>query len=189
MDGMVCGMSKWLMVFVVALVPAIAMAQENTPRFPQGTWTMQTYGSAVLGDAQPIVSGAFGGGYFAWNDISVNLDAYGYGVFNNSPDTGAIGMSLGLRNHHFHRDRWTIFSDVSGGVFEAFQTDVPPGGTRFNFTLRAGLGGTYEIKDNLHLIGGVRYFHLSNARIEGHEHNPNLNGVEVYMGLMWELGR
>ena len=46
-------------------------------------------------------------------------------------------------------------------------------------------GTTYPLKDNLHLLTGVRYFHLSNARIEGNSRNPSINGVEGFLGLMW----
>jgi hypothetical protein len=184
----------WIVATLVLCLAHAAQAQqapapEETWGFPKGQWTAQTYLSGVLGDSEPIASGAVGIGYFPWNNVSLNADVYGYGIFNNAPDTAATGFQLQLRNHHFHGDRWTIFSDVGEGVFEAFENDVPRDGTRLNFTFRTGLGGTYQLRDNLYLIGGVHYFHLSNAQIEGHERNPNINGVEGYVGLMWTLGR
>jgi hypothetical protein len=80
----------------------------------------------------------------------------------------------------------SLFADGSFAPFEA-NTDVPPSGTRFNYVTRAGLGLTYQLDENLYLFGGAHYFHLSNARLEGFEHNPQMNGVEFYVGLMWRL--
>ena len=36
-------------------------------------------------------------------------------------------------------------------------------------------------------MGGARYFHLSNAQIDGPLRNPSVNGIEGYFGLMWNL--
>jgi hypothetical protein len=37
----------------------------------------------------------------------------------------------------------------------------------------------------MYLMGGVRGTHLSNARSEGEDRNPSLNGVEGYVGLLF----
>jgi hypothetical protein len=39
----------------------------------------------------------------------------------------------------------------------------------------------------MHLMFGARYWHLSNARIEGVERNPNFNAAQVFIGLIWQL--
>jgi hypothetical protein len=75
---------------------------------------------------------------------------------------------------------------VSAGVSQATRA-VPGGGTHFNFIEEAGVGGTYRLDDGVHLIAGVRYWHLSNAQIHGEDKNPALNGVGAYVGLMWRL--
>jgi hypothetical protein len=48
-----------------------------------------------------------------------------------------------------------------------------------------GLGATVPIADKLDFIGGVRFFHLSNANMHGRDENPAINGVQGYVGLMW----
>jgi hypothetical protein len=63
---------------------------------------------------------------------------------------------------------------------------VPHEGTDFNFTTRVGLGATHRLNHNTHLIGGARWFHLSNARIHGGDQNPSINGVEWHLGLAWQ---
>ena len=89
-----------------------------------------------------------------------------------------------MRHHLWRFDRATLFADVTFGPALATHR-VPREGTYFNFTTRTGLGMTYQLDDHLHLMGGVRYFHLSNAQIEGSTRNPSINGVEGFLGLMW----
>ena len=77
-----------------------------------------------------------------------------------------------------------IIPFVSVAVSEADHR-VPPGGTNFNFIEEFGVGATYRLSDNCYFIGGVRYFHLSNAHLHGADENPSLNGMGYYVGLMW----
>lgn len=163
-------------------ITSIANAQSIL--FPQGTWTAQSYAGCVGGASETLISSNVGAGYCIFNNFALNIEGIGYGIIQNDPDTAAVGLQLIFRHHLIARDRWSIFADVGGGIFEAAD-DVPPGGTRFNFTLRTGLGLAYQLKPDLYLLAGLRYFHLSNAQIEGHERNPNINGVEGYVGLMF----
>jgi hypothetical protein len=106
----------------------------------------------------------------------------------DQPGDDAVAASAGLlMRHHFLRwPRSTLFIDVGQSIFYG-SDEVPPGGTHLNFAFRAGPGFTYQLRERAHLIGGMRYFHLSNARRRGAERNPSINGVEAYLGLMWEL--
>ncbi|HEX2972784.1 MAG TPA: acyloxyacyl hydrolase, partial [Tepidisphaeraceae bacterium] len=94
------------------------------------------------------------------------------------------GFSLLLRWHFLKVDRFSLYAEGSAGLVE-LDTDFPYGGTRFNFVERAGLGATYELMDDLHLMGGVRWFHLSNADLDGAERNPAFDALEYYGGLMF----
>jgi len=183
-------MKLWsaVLVLIVAGV-APAMAGETAPAFPKGAFTLQGYTTYAGGiDAEEIFnSAAFGASYYVFDNFSLGVEASGY-RFEQAPgrDGWMYGVSGTLRHHLFQFDRATLFADVTFGPDEA--TDrIPAAGTYFNFTTRAGIGSTYQLKDNLYLIGGVRYFHLSNARIEGPERNPSINGIEGYVGLMWKL--
>ncbi len=60
-------------------------------------------------------------------------------------------------------------------------------GTRFVFVTRMGLGAAYPLDEHLHLMRGTRYWHLSNARVEGIERNPSINASEGYVVSMWSL--
>jgi hypothetical protein len=170
----------------------VTFAEEPQPRvmsFPKGTWTFQLYGTYADGlDARTdIASGAAGVGYFVFDNLALGLEANGYHAQQSGFDVRnawMYGVSGVLRHHLLRFERMTFFIDVSFGPAEATHR-VPAGGTYFNFVTRTGIGTTYQMKENLHLIGGVRHFHLSNAKIEGSDRNPSINGVEGFVGLMW----
>jgi hypothetical protein len=157
--------------------------------FAQGAWTFQTYGnyiSAKGSSDEILASGAMGAGYFVFDNVELNLEIVGYHVTQDGPDADAAGLQLLLRHHLLQFDRLSLFVDVGPGIFEG-STEVPHDGTSFNITFRSGPGLTYQITDNFYLIGGARYFHLSNAALEGREHNPSINGIEGYFGVMFSF--
>jgi len=183
---------KHVVPFVLTTVltlAAPAFAGDSPAAFPKGTFTLQAYGTVASGiDAEEIFdSAAFGGSYYLFDNVSLGVEASGYHFVQAPGDDGWMyGVAGVLRHHLFQFDRATLFADVTFGPAEATKR-VPDAGTYFNFTTRAGIGATWQLQDNLYLIGGARYFHLSNARIEGPERNPSINGVEGYVGLMWKL--
>jgi Lipid A 3-O-deacylase (PagL) len=180
-----------ILLGVVMMLPLAATAEDGQKpqgmNFLKGTRTFQLYGTYAGASHADIPSGAVGAGYFVFDNLSLSLEACGYRATQSgfpSHDAWMYGVSGVMRHHLFHFDRSTIFADVSFGPVESTER-IPAGGTYFNFVTRSGIGSTYQLKDNLHLIGGVRYFHLSNAKIEGRARNPSLNGVEGFVGLMW----
>jgi hypothetical protein len=177
-------MSRLTALLIIVAITSLTHGQQIT--FPRGTWTTQTYAAYAGANNQTLLSATVGGGYCIFNNFSLNLEAIGYGILQEGPDTAAAGAQFIFRHHIFTRDRWTVFADVGESLFEAAD-DVPAGGTRFNFVFRSGLGMTYELKPDVHLLAGIRYFHLSNAQMEGSERNPSINGVEGYVGLLFTL--
>ncbi len=152
--------------------------------FPQGTWSFQSYLSCAGAADTAMPSANVGAGYYLIDNLSLNVEAAGYGVIQDGPDACAGEIRFLIRHHLLSHDRFTLFADIGEGFFEASE-DVPPGGTRFNFVFRAGLSASYQLRDDLYLIGGARYWHLSNAKLEGEARNPAKNGVEGYVGVMW----
>jgi opacity protein-like surface antigen len=184
-------MTKFLCLTSLLLTP-LALAADHPPAFEAGTWTLQSYATYAggLGEYANISAGHIGGSYYVFNNLSLGLELSGGFVHQSdfgAKDAWLYGASAILRHHVLELDRrTTIFIDASFGPFEASHR-LPAGGTHFNFITRVGLGATYQLKDNLYLIAGARYFHLSNARIEGSDRNPSINGVEGVLGLMWRL--
>jgi opacity protein-like surface antigen len=109
----------------------------------------------------------------------------GYALRENGQSEGfAASLGLNLRKHFFIRDPFSIYIDGGMGMIRA-DGQFPDGGTNTNFTLQGGLGATYRLSDSLHLVGGVRWFHISNARRHGEDGNMSTDGPAVYAGLMW----
>jgi hypothetical protein len=127
---------------------------------------------------------ALGYSYPLLDRLTVSPEMAAYYVHQDGPDTPAVGANLLLRARLLDAPRFTGYVEAGGGVFEAFE-QVPDGGTRFNFTLLGGVGATAQLRDDLRLMAGARYWHLSNAFIEGQGRNPSQDGIELYVGLVF----
>lgn len=177
--------------------PSDALPQETTqpdgirplraPAFTKGSKTSQAY-AGYFNDLGPQdVQWGFvsaGVSYYFTDNMSIGMEASGYVVGQPGDDAAAGGLGLVFRHHVLRFDESTLFVDVVGSLFEA-TTDVPRGGTRFNFVTGVGLGYAHPIRENTYLLIGARYIHLSNAGIEGAGHNPALNGAAGYVGVMF----
>lgn len=109
------------------------------------------------------------------------------GWYFDQPGDNAFGLnvSLVLRWHILNFDTWTVFADGGAGVLVS--TDlVPDTGTGFNFTPRAGFGATIKLGESANrLVLGVRWHHISNARIDGEDRNPSRDGVMGYVAFQF----
>jgi hypothetical protein len=165
-------------------------AEAPASMFPEGMWTLQLYGAYVPSyeTDDKLASGTLGGSYYFGERHSVLFELAGYsfdpeGSFDAEDSCGG-GANLGLRFQFFELDRLTLF--VEGlAVMQEITHNFTQGGTHFNFNTQAGLGATFRIAENIHLIGGCRYVHISNAQIHGKSRNPNFNGVGGYLGVMF----
>ena len=183
---------EWAVVtgLVIAIFGLVSPARgQVASNFPAGTVTLTSVGSYGHSfDSHRVMLGTFnvGAGYYIFNNFGLNFEA-GYQRHDQSgPNADVVMLDLLLRHHLFHWQRFSFFIDFGVGVSYANER-TPPHGTYFNFMEEAGLGTTVQLKDNLHLLTGVRFFHMSNARIDGPEHNPSLNAWQVYGGIMFKL--
>ncbi|HSZ57949.1 MAG TPA: acyloxyacyl hydrolase [Tepidisphaeraceae bacterium] len=192
MNGAAGGIANRSVITVTmgAILGIAALADgQDASNFAQGSWSLSTYGSytqSFTGERVRLAGGTVGLGYYVWENVSLNAEFSGFHVDQSGEDATLSDLGILLRQHLFHRGRFSFFVDVGGGLTYATHP-TPPGGTYFNFTEETGLGATWQLGGNLHLIGGVRYFHLSNARIEGPERNPSINATQGYVGLMWSF--
>jgi Lipid A 3-O-deacylase (PagL) len=189
-EGM--GLRGWVaavaLLLGICLFASPACAQVESV-FPAGTVTLTSIGSYGHSfDSHRVMLGTFnvGAGYYIFNNFALNLEA-GYQRHDQSgPNADVVMLDMLFRHHLFHWKRFSFFIDFGLGVSYANER-TPPHGTYFNFMEEAGLGSTIHIKDNIHLLTGARFFHMSNARIDGPEHNPSLNAWQVYGGIMFKL--
>jgi hypothetical protein len=174
-------------VIAFTLLAASAARAERGP-FDEGTWNVSLTGSYVAPlrlSPDKLYNFNLAGGYYLINNTSANFELQGYYVDQDGYETAVMGgFALLLRTHLITFDRWGIFFDGGVGVLYA-DHPVPEFGTNFNFNPRVGLGALFELKDHTYLIGGARYFHVSNARIQGPDRNPSHDGIQYWAGMMW----
>lgn len=177
---------------VRAAVLAAQQPQKEQEAFAKGSWAVELWGSyidsgGVSSDEVTGGSGNVGVGYYLLDRLGLYAEVSGYTLNeHHQGDTEAAGggFNLLLRWHFLTVDKLTFYVDGAAGLVE-FNRDFPSGGTRFNFVERAGVGATFQLLDKMHLMGGVRYMHLSNADIDGSDRNPAFNALEYYAGLVF----
>jgi len=109
----------------------------------------------------------------------------------DQPDVDdALGVSASMIfRWHFLMDEqnrdWTVFASLGIGALITDE-DVSGDGSEFNFLPRAGLGFTHRIGDTRNrVLTGVRWQHISNARLAGGDDNAGRDFISLYVGLMF----
>ena len=157
--------------------------------FRAGTWAVELDGSYIYPlrfSEDEFYQGALTASYYFADDVSVGAEVSGYFVDQPSDDAVALGGGVLLRWHFVQAERFTLFVDGGFGVSIA-DTQVPEGGTHFNYTPKGGGGATVRLRHEVHLIGGVRFFHQSNANIHERVRNPSFDGAQYYVGVAFTL--
>ncbi|MBL1216415.1 MAG: acyloxyacyl hydrolase [Planctomycetes bacterium] len=156
----------------------------------KGSWRWAVYGGAGIdlrrdGEQYHAI---FAASHFLADDFSVDFEATG--IYLNEQD-GRPGSSDGVagnvnllfRWHFLSKERWSLYADAGAGVLLA-STEVPYGGTNYNLTPQAGAGLSLALGDGPErLMTGVRWHHMSNARVRGQDDNPGRDSVFFYAGL------
>ncbi len=161
--------------------------------FVAGSWTMQAYGSATFGDnSGELYLAHVGFGYHLWDNISFNAEVVG-GGFNAEDEAGqsgggsaAGGLDLLMRYHFYRGDGWSLYGDAGSGLIHG-SIRFPANGTQLNFTPQAGIGSLIDLDDNMYMMVGARWHHVSNARMKGIDQNPGYDGAMIYAGLMFRF--
>lgn len=139
---------------------------------------------ATDGDSATDVNGSIAWNYFLVQDFEFSLEGAGWYFNQPGEDQGGGSASIAFRWHFVNRKSWSLFAEAGIGLLGA-GGEVPTGGTSFNFLPRAGVGFTYQLTDSgVRFQGGVRWHHISNARINGDSNNPSRDGVMVFAGIM-----
>jgi hypothetical protein len=154
---------------------------------------VQLFGTGIVdcsGRDVWMVGPTVGIGYYVLDNLAINGEFSGYFVDQDTGNATAGAASIGLRHHVLDLgeapSNSSLFVDVGAGFFSA-DDQVPPGGTHSNTTFYVGLGIARPLKENVYLIGGARYFHLSNADREGDDRNPSINAVQGFVGVMFRF--
>jgi hypothetical protein len=123
--------------------------------------------------------------YFLAKDVEFATEVAGW--YFNQTGENAHGASLAMtfRWHFINTGPWTVYGDVGIGFLVASDV-VPEGGTSFNLMPQGGVGFTRALTDSgLRLQMGVRWHHISNARIHGEANNPARDQPMLYAGIVF----
>jgi hypothetical protein len=174
-------------VLVAALTAKAAGSVDENGNFPGGLFSLTLTGSYMneLGPHdQDYASGAIGVNWYVFENFSLGAEFGAWHVWQPGNDAFAWSAGGTLRHHFYTRPWGSVFFDTGVYAFQA-DTDVPDNGTSFNYLFLCGGGMSYRVSENVHLIAGARYFHLSNAGREGGDANPSNNGVQGFAGVMF----
>jgi hypothetical protein len=152
-------------------------------------WSFELLGTG-LGDVtnRHVQMGGLdtGVGLYVFDTVAIQMNLTGYGFSEGRSDGAAVGITLGIRHHILNINNNSIFLDVAGGEIEA-SNNLPYGGTHLNNTIQFGIGVAHPLAENLSLVAGVRYYHISNASSEGGDRNPSVNAIQGVVGLLWRF--
>jgi hypothetical protein len=165
-----------------------ASAPSQTTEFPKNLWTLDGFGSFTdrfAGTPLYMTMGTVGFNCYFVDNISVGCEMDGLYAPQPHDATGG-GIAVTMRGHFLQGNGWTMYGDTALGL-TLFDEPTPPGGSEFNFSVGVGAGFTVRMTERIDLMLGSRFFHISNAGLDGDHHNPSFNGVQGYVGLMFKL--
>ncbi len=147
-------------------------------------WHASLFGAAEFG-VTDFLGGRVGVDWFVEERFSlgIQLDLTQAWVGGGSR-TISVGVAPILRWHFLRGDAWTLYAEAGSGIVWN-GAPIPTGGTRFDFTPQAALGGTLDLGGGTRLRAAVGWFHMSNARTSSS--NPGLDALSVTVGLGWEF--
>ncbi len=124
---------------------------------------------------------------FLVRDVEFSLEGTAWYFDQWGDDALGAGAGMIFRWHFVNTGDWSVYADVGVGVLGSTD-DVPDGGSSLNFHPRAGLGFTRRLDDSgTRLQVGLRWHHVSNARIFGDGDNPARDRVMLHGGLVFPL--
>ncbi|MGP1309963.1 MAG: acyloxyacyl hydrolase [Phycisphaerales bacterium] len=138
----------------------------------------QTDGDAALDARLTLTTSTF-----LLEDFEFIMDWSLWGYAQEGDDTFGASWSFLFRLHFpFDDDKRTTFF-VDGGVGLMLSAEeVPDHGTNVNFLPQLGAGLSHQLGDGpARIVGGVRWHHISNARIDGEDNNPSRDGAMFYV--------
>lgn len=159
-----------------------ADAQSAKPAFgTKDTWRWQVLlGGMTDFEAAEQVEFGFSASYFIIDNLSVDFQIEGDYIAQPVANAWGGGGTILFRWHFLAYQTWSLYADAGSGVI-ATTVNTPSGGTSFNFTPQAGAGVSFDLAQDLRLMVGARWYHISNANTG--ETNPGRNSLMGYVML------
>jgi len=178
------------MVMVVLLLASAPVgAQTADDPFARRGWHLELSGNGALEawnynlNHEEIVGPYAGLTYGVGKGVVLKLGWPLYYVSQRGIDGWMFGLTWGARGRFLRSRRTSLFWEVDVGVSEA-DTPVPPRGTRFNYLAEGSAGTTVRIHGAVHVLGAVKWIHVSNASLAGRHRNPDIEAVGLKAGML-----
>lgn len=180
-----------------AVLASVLMATSGTPAwaddgtgetstpFARGTRLISaSVGASRDADIGSIRAGHLGADYYPRDNLAVQVGlTLAYADPKTQPNGVYTGPRAGLRWHVLARTDWSAY--VDGAVAPVLhEHPLTRESLRFNFDLHGGAGITRRLDDATHLAGGLRWHHLSNARVRGKSRNLGYDAPQAYLGVL-----
>ncbi|MEX0744316.1 MAG: acyloxyacyl hydrolase [Phycisphaeraceae bacterium] len=164
---------------LIAFGVATTARAEGPAVFSRGSWSMELFGSGSFASKGEIYSGHVGASYYFVDHVALSLQASVGRIRSGVGEDATVGaLDLLIRHHLLRGDGWTLFIEGGAGIQRASER-FPE--THFNFRPQGGVGMTLQLREDMHLITGVRHLHISNAG----RSSPNVGyeGIMPYLGV------
>jgi hypothetical protein len=108
------------------------------------------------------------------------------GTVFQTPGDNALGTEAqaSARWYPYASESFGVFVDGTLGYLRTTR-EVPPEGTRWNYTFSFGPGIDVPMGNDMHLLVGGSYHHISNAMGRQSQRNPSQNEARLWLGLEW----
>lgn len=174
---------------------AISLPGQDVPFLREGATRLNlqsavAYDFSDAVDLNPINVGL---SHFIVDSVEIGFEVGAWYFLQDDEDAGGISTHLLFRFHlldstMFAADptndpTWSAFADLGIGLLGT-TSDVPAGGTSFNFMPRIGAGFNYHLgPGDTWLTLGLRWHHISNARLISQDNNPARDGLLFFAGI------
>lgn len=144
---------------------------QGTVRFQVGGSASSNFNDVSLLQARTSVS------WFIVDGVSVDFEAdFGAVIQPDTQNGVGGGASFMFRWHMLRKDTWSLYGELGAGMFWS-SVDVPEGGGQVKFQPQVGLGVSFEVAEDVRMMLGARWTHLSNARTTST--NPGFDGLGI----------
>jgi lipid A 3-O-deacylase len=166
------------------VLPEPSSATSTPPPFGSARsmrWTLQ--GGAGLdfsNDRNKFATLGAGLSYFIVDDLSLVGEVNVMHFDQRDRDAWGLNANLLVRYHVVSEPTWSFYVDGGAGMLGTTRK-VPYDGSQFNFTPQIGAGFSVDIGNDIRLLTGLRWHHISNANT--HRDNPGRDSLLGYVGL------
>ncbi len=122
--------------------------------------------------------------WFLFENVETSIELGGSMFDQVGRDAFGLTVSHRLRWHFISTPDWSVYGETGFGLMLA-SPNVPDGGTSLNFLPTVGAGVTRALTQSSRLELGVRWRHISNARVAGDIRNPSREAVMIYAGVIF----